>query len=52
MTSDGFRWCWHKWSRWEEATGVLNPGQIKVAVQIRRCGKCNKTVVRRVYDDG
>jgi hypothetical protein len=42
-------WCWHKWSHWEDATATFS-GQVKVMIQLRRCGKCNKRVTRRIYD--
>ena len=46
-------WCWHRWTKWVDETYTNtpifgNPGE--VAMQERRCTKCNKLRVRRVAD--
>ena len=51
MTTDkGSRWCWHRWSKWTDATAtttsVLYRGERESVIQFRRCEKCNRLKIR------
>lgn len=43
------RWCWHRWSKWHNATGRLSNG-VRTDIQIRTCTKCAKSQIKELFD--